>query len=258
MLLALPGMHACTGRGAGCAGDVSTRTRIQLGALSGSTGIHFYVPSALPAPWSCAIANQRGRLRECLCQTVAQRSLSCQRGARRNSQMSLDGGLQELQLSEGSAEDSQMSLPGSGGSDVEAAGVAAGSGGARRVSGHPPGSGCQSGGCTSVRALPRFGCFSATRGVEKFQVPWLLQLPPLGIGLRQVAGADHRAGCQKRTRLSGLVRPGREPILAVYGTLRCFPATHRVAKVLTIRGQRELPSCLHFDPHVRQGLRGAN
>ena len=83
MLLAFPGMHACTGRGAGCAGDVSTRTRMMLGALSGSTGIRFYVPSALPAPWSCAIANQRGRLRECLCQTVAQRSLNCQRGARR-------------------------------------------------------------------------------------------------------------------------------------------------------------------------------
>ena len=54
-------------------------------------------------------------------------------------------------------------------------------------------------------------------------------------------------------RLSGLVRPGQEPILAVYGTLRCSPATHQAAKVLTIRGQRELPSGLHFDPLFCQG-----
>lgn len=54
-----------------------------------------------------------------------------------DSEMSLGAGAEEPQLSEVSAEDYQMSLPGSGGSDVEAAGIAADLGGARRVSGPP-------------------------------------------------------------------------------------------------------------------------
>ena len=189
-----------------------------------------------------------------LCESESERaseemslSGSCEGAGASDSQMSLGTGEDEPQLSEGS----QMSLPGSSGSDVEAAGVAAGSGGARRVSGHPSGSRCQSGGCAKVGSLPRFGCFSAARGVVTFPVPRLLQLPRLAIGLQQVAGADHRAGGRKHR--SGLVRPGQEPILAVYGTLRCFRATHQATQVLTMRTRWELPSCLYFDPHFRMG-----
>ena len=36
----------------------------------------------------------------------------------------------------------------------------------------------------------------------------------------------------------------------VYGTLRCFRATHRAAKVLTVRNKRDLPECLFFDPRI--------
>ena len=53
MRLGLRGMRARTGRGAGCALYTSTRTRMMLGALSGSTRFRVYVPSALPAMELC-------------------------------------------------------------------------------------------------------------------------------------------------------------------------------------------------------------
>ena len=66
-------------------------------------------------------------------------------GSTEDSQMSLGAGAVEPQLSDGSAEDYQVSLPGSGGSDVEDVGVAAGSRGAMRFSRRPPDAGGHSG-----------------------------------------------------------------------------------------------------------------
>ena len=51
---------------------------------------------------------------------------------------------------------------------------------------------------------------------------------------------------------SAVLQPGSEPTLQFYGTLRCFPLTHTAAKILTRRNQRELPSCLRFDPEFAE------
>jgi len=101
-----------------------------------------------------------------------------------------------------------------------------------------------------VRALPPCGCFAAEAGLQKLPLPRLLQVEPLGIRLQQIEDAPHH----KRKRNAELVQRGMEPALMMYGTLRCFSATHRAAKVITIRNQRELPTCLYFDPHFRSGL----
>ena len=95
--------------------------------------------------------------------------------------------------------------------------------------------------------LPLFGCFAEGTGMERFRMPFLWEPDPLQVVLQQVEGAAHLVG----RRAAKLVAHGEEPCLKVYGTLRCFDATHRAAKVLTVRNQRELPSCLHFDPHFR-------
>ena len=83
-------------------------------------------------------------------------------------------------------------------------------------------------------------------------MPLLWELDPLRIALQQVEGAAGLAG----RRSAKLVARGEEPRLNMYGTLPCFDATHRVAKVLTVRNQRELPSCLHFDPQFRSQVSG--
>ena len=99
-----------------------------------------------------------------------------------------------------------------------------------------------------VKALPRIGCLSSGKGLEKRRMPQFVQVEPLGILLRQ---ADSAASLHGR-RNAELVPHGEEPVLQVYGTLRCFRATHRAAKVLTVRNKRELPECLFFDPHFRK------
>ena len=81
-------------------------------------------------------------------------------------------------------------------------------------------------------------------------MPFLWPLTPLGICLVQVANAAVLHG----SKHAKLVLPGQEPVLKVYGTLRCFSATHRAARVITVRNQRELPTCLHFDPHFRKSI----
>ena len=97
-----------------------------------------------------------------------------------------------------------------------------------------------------VKALPRIGCLSSGKGLEKRRMPQFVQAEPLGILLRQ---ADNAASLRGR-RNAELVPHGEEPVLQVYGTLRCFPATHKAAKVLTVRNKRELPECLFFDPRI--------
>ena len=99
-----------------------------------------------------------------------------------------------------------------------------------------------------VHVLPRIGCLSSGQGLEKRRMPQLVQVEPLGILLRQ---ADNAASLHGR-RNAELVPHGEEPVLQVYGTLRCVPATHKAAKVLTVRNKRELPACLSFDPHFRK------
>ena len=91
-----------------------------------------------------------------------------------------------------------------------------------------------------VHVLPRIGCLSSGQGLEKRRMPQLVQVEPLGILLRQ---ADNAASLHGR-RNAELVPHGEEPVLQVYGTLRCVPATHKAAKVLTVRNKRELPACL--------------
>ena len=76
-----------------------------------------------------------------------------------------------------------------------------------------------------VRALPPCGCFAAEAGLQKLPLPRLLQVEPLGIRLQQIEDAPHH----KRKRNAELVQRGMEPALMVYGTLRCFSATHRAA-----------------------------
>ena len=90
------------------------------------------------------------------------------------------------------------------------------------------------------QALPPIGRVSLRGGLEKYQMPPLLKLEPLGILLRQ---ADRAASLHGR-RNAELLPHGREPRLQVYGTLRCFTATHRAAQILTVRNQRELPEGL--------------
>ena len=97
-----------------------------------------------------------------------------------------------------------------------------------------------------VKALPRIGCLSSGKGLEKRRMPQFVQVEPLGILLRQ---ADNAANLHGR-RNAELVPHGEEPVLQVYGTLRCFRATHRAAKVLTVRNKRDLPECLFFDPRI--------
>jgi site-specific DNA-cytosine methylase len=70
----------------------------------------------------------------------------------------------------------------------------------------------------------------------------------VGITLEQLADGSG----PKHAILTGLVPPGEEPTLVVYGTLWCCKVTHYAAEVLTRRGKLELPSCLHFDPVFRK------
>ena len=79
-------------------------------------------------------------------------------------------------------------------------------------------------------------------------MPQLMQVEPLGFHLRQADNAASLHG----PRNAELVPHGEEPVLQVYGTLRCVSATHKAAKVLTVRNKRELPACLFFDPHFRK------
>ena len=101
-----------------------------------------------------------------------------------------------------------------------------------------------------VQVLPRIGCLSSGQGLEKRRVPRLVQVEPLGFLLRQ---ADNAASLHGR-RNAELVPHGEEPVLQVYGTLRCFRATHRAAKFLTVRNKRELPACLLFRPTSQQRI----
>ena len=53
-------------------------------------------------------------------------------------------------------------------------------------------------------------------------------------------------------RHSSVVQPGSEPTLCLYGTSRCFSATHLASEILTKRNKWELPSCLRFDPEFSE------
>lgn len=148
-----------------------------------------------------------------------------------------------------------MSLSDEGESDAEMIGDAmsasgeARSGGARRICRQPLRPGLRAlSQELGVRALPPMGCLSNDRGLEMDRRPRLLRLEPLRIPLQQADSAASLHG----SRNAQLVPPGQEPVLKVYGTLRCFSATHRAAKVLTVRNQRELPEGLFFDPHFRK------
>ena len=99
-----------------------------------------------------------------------------------------------------------------------------------------------------AQALPPIGRLSLWGGLEKYRMPQLLKLEPLGILLRQADGA---ASLRSR-RNAELLPHGREPRLQVYGTLRCFSATHRVAKILTVRNKRELPEGLFLTRSSRK------
>jgi hypothetical protein len=49
-----------------------------------------------------------------------------------------------------------------------------------------------------------------------------------------------------------VLRHGEEPVIQFFGTIRTFPTTHRAAEALTVRNQRELPSCLRFSKVFRE------
>ena len=195
-----------------------------------------------------------------------------------------------MDLSDDSKSDGGMSLAGSSSSRSESRGrsllvgssavkhaASPGAQGARRISGRPSDGRLQhdsaeddgmslspsSSGSSSNRKPPRApepkrqplpccGCFVQGKGIAAFRMPLLWELDPLRIALQQVEGVARLAG----RRSAKLVARGEEPSLNVYGTLRCFDATHRAAKVLTVRNQRELPSCLHFDPRFRSQVSG--
>ena len=92
----------------------------------------------------------------------------------------------------------------------------------------------------SKRALPPFGSCRGTNDITKHRLPDLLELEPLQIRLQQ----PEEAAAWHHKRHAKLVPHGSEPVVQVYGTLRCFPATHRAASVLTVRNQRELPAAV--------------
>ena len=99
--------------------------------------------------------------------------------------------------------------------------------------------------------MPPFGSCSGDRSNMRKQCkPEFEEFEPLNIRLEQVPFAETLA----TPRHSPVVQSGREPTLRVYGSIRCFPATHVAAKVLTRRNKTELPSCLFFDPEFSMNM----
>ena len=101
----------------------------------------------------------------------------------------------------------------------------------------------------STARMPAFGSCSGNRShLQQQGEPDIEKLEPLKIHLKQVPFAETFV----TPRHSAVVQPGSEPTLRVYGTIRCFSATHRVPKILTRRNKLELLSCLRFDPEFAE------
>ena len=97
--------------------------------------------------------------------------------------------------------------------------------------------------------MPAFGSCSGNRShLQQRREPDIEKLEPLSIHLKQVPFAETFA----TPRHSSVVQPGSEPALRVYGTIRCFSATHLASEILTKRNKWELPSCLRFDPEFSE------
>ena len=97
--------------------------------------------------------------------------------------------------------------------------------------------------------MPAFGSCSGNRShLQQQSEPDTEKFEPLNIHLKQVPFAETFA----TPKHSAVVQPGSEPTLRVYGTIRCFSATHLAAKILTRRNKLELPSCLRFDPEFAE------
>ena len=94
--------------------------------------------------------------------------------------------------------------------------------------------------------LPRAGFWRGDAWVE-VRFDRLPVAPRLGVRLQQEPGASDFVPTTDRPGGRAL-RLGREPTIRYFGTIRQFPATHKAAPVLTVRNQRELPSCLYFHP----------
>ena len=93
--------------------------------------------------------------------------------------------------------------------------------------------------------LPCFGtCSGSLNRICARRKPVFGQRANLDIRLAQVPGAPGLA----TRRHSKCVPVGEEPTVRAYGSIRCAAVTHWAAPILTRRNQRELPSCLRFDP----------
>ena len=95
------------------------------------------------------------------------------------------------------------------------------------------------------RSLPPSGCALKVDQIRAIAMPDLPHVRCLDLRLEQTCRIDAR---ESRGRFLLPLSSSKIRVQKVYGTIRCFPATHRVASYLTWRGFRELPQQWFYDP----------